>query len=166
MGCNSNWELRIINHDVEERKFGGSDKEAPYSIQEVRFTENGVPDIFSVDYQIQGTDLEHLKNEVAEINDAISKPIINESSILTDPLDVYDTDSYAYNTEFGGDYTHEEMNEIDINNQRLYAIAEMIKNTPNNMELGKIIRSYYWDQTENKEDRSGEQLELFEDNGE
>jgi hypothetical protein len=163
MGCNNDWELRIINHDVEERKFGSSDKEAPYSIQEVRFAEDGLPDIVSVDFQIQGTDLEHLKNEVAEINDAMSKPIINESSILTDPLDVYDTDSYAYNTEFGGDHTHEEMNEIDINNQRLHAIAEMIKNTPNNMELGKIIRSYYWAQTE---DKGGEQLELFEDNGE
>ena len=54
-------------------------------------------------------------------------------------------------------------NELSYAEQELNSIYDLVERTPNNMELGKIIRSYYWAQTE---DKGGEQLELFEDNGE
>ena len=50
--------------------------------------------------------------------------------------------------------------------QELEGVYDMVENYPNNMELGKKVRTYYWDNTEEIPDESPE-LYVYEspDNG-
>ena len=57
------------------------------------------------------------------------------------------------------DMLSDEMNTSAEYKKRLDKIEEMVKSIPNNMQLGKAMRSYFWDLDER--DISKNQMKLF-----
>ena len=144
-----NWNLRVIKHDIDEN-------EISYSIQEVHYDTNGIPDAISEDFVVEAKSLKALNDELSDIKSALNEDAISEYEFLNDV-------DYPYNTEFGGGHTEEEMENIDNNNQQIQSIMSMVRKYPNNMELGKAIRQTF----NHGIVEEGEQLELrFEDQGE
>ena len=132
----SSWKLRVMSHEDQEGEF--------FSIQDVYHVE-GIPETFTDNYQIQGDSVEELVEILEEAIEGVKMAVVKESHLDIQGQEDYDDDA-------------DDADILEPCREQMDEFAKIVKETPNNMELGKVIRRMFNSDTVEKNE---EQLELF-----
>ena len=134
---NSN--LRVIKQQDEDGIY--------FSIQEVEYDveDPRIPVRHTLDYQLQGETFEALDEQVNLMDEALELPVLEAGREVENNIAVWDIE-----------LTEEQEHNLNYWKSVGLDIENMVKSTPNNMELGKKIRQYYNDNYD------VEQLDLFD----
>jgi len=133
------WKLRVMSHQDEQGEF--------FSIQDVLHIEN-IPDSSTTTYQFQSDTMEGLVELLEEAVNSVKEPIVKEDLL----------DGELFETEEDVVVSEDPLAPCKDEFNNLY---EVIRSTPNNMELGKVIRQMYNGGIVKEQDTK--QMELFED---
>ena len=119
------WNHRIVEHtDSNNNKF--------YSIQEAYYDEDGMLQTHTTDFQIQADTIDDLITEINLIAEAVNRPIIEDIEI--EHVEPHD-ETYA-------DEPYTDPNQLNLfdEDEETIDLDELVREYPNNMELGKVLR--------------------------
>ena len=120
------WDYRVVRKTTED----GLDEW--YSIQEVYYDdETGKPIAQTLDLQIEGDTFTGMRTQLESMLKALDEPVLEESDIVSD----------SENRKT----IEDRVSELEIENaemrDRLTELNDIIKDTPNDMDLGDKVRS-------------------------
>ena len=131
------WKLRVMSHKDEEGEF--------FSIQDVLHLET-IPESSTTSYQFQSDTIEGLVLLLEEAVESVKHPVVDE--------DLLDGELIEEDEEIPTE------DPLAPCNYEFDQLRNVIRETPNNMELGKVIRGMFSSGVVEEESK---QMELFEE---
>ena len=118
------WDYRVV------RKGSKDGLDEWYSIQEVYYDEDGTPMAQSMDLQVEQDTITGMRTQLENMLKALDEPVLDESDIVDNPVNTKTMEDRVLSLEMEND-------EMRV---RLTELNDIIKDTPNNMELGGKVR--------------------------
>ena len=120
---NDVWEYRVVRRESED----GSDEW--YSVQEIYLDEDKKPYAYTIDLQVEGDTITGMRTQLEQMLKALDNPVLDESDIVEDNINT----------------VKDQVLELEMENaelrDRLKELGDIVKDTPNNMEMGGKVRS-------------------------
>ena len=120
---NDVWEYRVVRRESED----GSDEW--YSVQEIYLDEDKKPYAYTIDLQVEGDTVTGMRTQLERMLKALDNPVLDESDIVEDNINT----------------VKDQVLELEMENaelrDRLKELGDIVKDTPNNMEMGGKVRS-------------------------